>query len=64
MLADAEQHLSDHHANPGGWTIRRYPDFKCSHDDLAELDKFSFARRQDGYTHECRRCGQYLKIEA
>ena len=53
---DAYSHLHDNHANPGGYRTIKHPDVTCPHDDLKRFDY-----PKDGLTHECRRCGDWLK---
>ena len=64
LYAKAVQHLSDNHANPGGWSTKEHPAFDCPHNDLAPLDPF-FDKRllSDGYVGECRKCGRLVKAD-
>lgn len=52
---EAEQHLDNHHANPGGYSVHALPN--CPHDLLRNrpFDKF--------YPVECRRCGNMLQLD-
>ena len=64
LFDDAEKHLHDHHANPGGFSRRPHPDVTCPHDSLVMLDGAYFPHPQwkhiERHTHYCRRCGERL----
>ncbi len=53
----AEEHLSDHHQNPGGWSINRLEGHDCPHLDLTTYSDF---RQPDEELLECRDCGRTI----
>lgn len=52
----ALKHLNQNHANPGGFSRKSLPG--CEHDLTKPL-----AWPRDDYTHECLRCGDWVKRE-
>lgn len=52
-FGEAQRHLDDHHANPGGYSVNALPG--CKHDLL-------IAREHDKlYPNECDRCGKIIE---
>lgn len=56
MFCEAQEHLSDNHANPGGWSVQALPG--CPHDKLEKVSSPTW----NGFTHHCNRCGNWVKV--